>query len=373
MKKVLALLLALTMVFALAACNNSSEQNTGDDEKKDVIAFCSDIGTISDESFNQFCYAGVESVAKENDLEYQYYIPSENNEEQRMNNIRLAVNDGATIIVCTGYMYGSALTKAAAEYKDVKFVAIDVTADDLGGTVPENVHCIAFKEEEAGYLAGYGAVKDGFTSLGFLGGQAVPAVIRFGYGFVQGADAAASELEKEISIKYTYGGKFEGDANITAKMEGWYTTGTEVVFACGGGIYTSAVEAATKSEGYVIGVDVDQNYIGVKGVEDGSYTYNPFITSAMKSLQVSVEAALKTYLDGKWSDIGGKAAQYGLEDGDYVGLPTAESSWNFKTFTTEEYNTIVEKIRSGEVKVDNSSDPDVKPEVSEFTTVEYID
>ena len=93
----------------------------------------------------------------------------------------------------------------------------------------------------------------------------------------------------------------------------------------------------------------------------------------MKSLQISVETALRTIYDGKWSEISGKAVQLGLQDGDYVGLPTAEGSWNFKTFTVEEYNGIVEKIKSGDIQIDDSSDVKVKPEVSEFTTVEYID
>lgn len=374
MKKIIALLLALTMVFALCACKEKTPTPPeGGDEAKDAIAFCSDVGTITDQSFNQFCYAGVEAVAKEKGLKYEYYIPSEDTTEQRENNVRQAVSDGATIIVCTGYMYGETLTWAATEYPDVKFIAVDVTAGDLGGTVPANVHLISFKEEQAGYLAGYAAVKDGYTQLGFLGGVSVPAVVRFGYGYIQGADAAANEMGVDIGIKYTYGGKFEGDAEITAKMEGWYTNGTQIVFACGGGIYTSAVEAATKNNGYVIGVDVDQNHIGAEGVTAGSYSYNPFVTSAMKALQLSTETALKAYFDGKWDEIGGKDVQFGLADGDYVGLPTAEGSWNFKTFTTAEYEAVVAKLKSGEIKVDNTSDPAVHLDVSAHTTVDYID
>ena len=375
MKKLLALFLALAMVLAFTACKGGEKEPAKDgDETKEVVAFCSDVGSIDDESFNQFCYAGVKAIADKNGLaDPQYYIPSEDTNEQRETNIRQAITDGATIIVCTGWMYGPTLTSAAAEYPDVKFVGIDLTEGDLGGTVPSNVFCIAFKEEQAGYLAGYAVVKDGYEKLGFLGGVAVPAVVRYGYGFVQGADAAAQELGKDISIKYTYGGQFFGDANITSKMEGWYTTGTEIVFACGGGIYTSAVEAALGSNGYVVGVDVDQNYLGVKGVEDKTYAYNPFVTSAMKSLQLSVETALTTYLEGKWDTIGGKAVQYGLEEGDFVGLPTAESSWNFKTFTAAEYDELLGKLKSGEIKVDNNSDPATKPTVSEHTAVEYID
>ena len=202
--------------------------------------------------------------------------------------------------------------------------------------------------------------------------MAVPAVIRYGYGFVQGADAAAQELGQNIEINYFYGGQFYGDANITSRMEGWYSNGTQVVFACGGGVYTSAIEAALKNDGYVVGVDVDQNFVGVNGVADGTYAYNPFITSAMKDLTAAIQTALSEIEAGNWSEIAATNDNFGLEDGDYIGLPTAEDSWNFKTFTVDEYNELKEKIASGEIVVDNSSDDAVKPTVSEFTTVNYI-
>ena len=181
--------------------------------------------------------------------------------------------------------------------------------------------------------------------------MAVPAVIRYGYGFVQGADAAAQELGQNIDINYFYGGQFYGDANITSRMEGWYSNGTQVVFACGGGIYTSAVEAALKNNGYVIGVDVDQNYIGANGVADGTYAYNPFITSAMKGLSEAVNTSLSDIEAGEWSDIAATNGNFGLEDGDYIGLPTDEDSWNFETFTTDEYEAEAGKIKSGEIVV----------------------
>jgi basic membrane protein A len=155
-------------------------------------------------------------------------------------------------------------------------------------------------------------------------------------------------------------------------MEGWYSNGTQVVFACGGGIYTSAVEAALKNNGYVIGVDVDQNYIGANGVADGTYAYNPFITSAMKGLSEAVNTALADIDAGSWDDIAGSNGNFGLEDGDYIGLPTDADSWNFESFTTDEYEEVKGKIKSGEITVDNSSDDATKPTVSEFTTVNYI-
>ncbi len=387
MKKILALTLAAAMALSLAACGGDSASTSqaatseaagtsteATETAVTGIAQCCDVGTIDDESFNQGCWEAVEGYGKANGIETNYYLPpsEEASDEDRETLIRQAVNEGANVIVCVGYLYGPALAWAATEYPDVDFVGVDMTAVDIGtDTIPSNVFCITFKEEQAGYLAGYAAVKDGFTKLGFLGGTAVPAVIRYGYGFVQGADAAAEEMATNVSMNYYYGGQFYGDANITAKMDGWYSTGTEIVFACGGGIWTSAVEAAEKHDGKVIGVDVDQNYLGVEGVEDGSYSFNPFVTSAMKGLSVAVENALDTINTGNWDTIAGTNGNYGLQEGDYVGLPTAEGSWNFTTFTQDEYHALAEKIRSGEIVVDNSSDDATKPTTSQYLTVDY--
>ena len=373
---------------ALTACGGSSSSTStassaavsstavssaaeGGAEKIVKVALTCDTGTIDDESFNQACWTAVSGYMGD---DCQYYIPeADASDEDRETMIRQAVNDGADVVVCVGYLYGASLAWAADQYPDVKFIAIDVTQFDIGtDAIPSNCYCITFKEEQAGYLAGYAIAKDGKTKLGFLGGMAVPAVIRYGYGFVQGADAAAQELGQNIEINYFYGGQFYGDANITSRMEGWYSNGTQVVFACGGGIYTSAVEAALKSNGYVIGVDVDQNYIGVNGVKDGSFAYNPFITSAMKGLSEAVSTALSDIEAGEWGEIAASNGNFGLEDGDYVGLPTDADSWNFETFTVDEYEELKGKIKSGEIAVDNNSDDATKPTVSEFTTVNYI-
>ena len=335
------------------------------------VALCCDTGTIDDESFNQACWTAVQNYMGDN---CQYYIPdADASDEERETMVRQAVSDGADTVVCVGYLYGASLAWAAEQYPDIRFIAIDVTQADIGtDSIPANCYCITFKEEQAGYLAGYAITKDGFTKLGFLGGIAVPAVIRYGYGYIQGIDAAAQETGNPVEVNYFYGGQFYGDANITSRMEGWYSNGTEIVFACGGGIYTSALEAAVKNNGYVVGVDVDQNYIGAEGVADGSYSYNPFVTSAMKQLTVAVEAALTDIDEGNWSTIAATNGNFGLQEGDYIGLPTAEDSWNFRTFTVEEYEAVKDKIASGEIVVDNSSEDSVKPVTSDLVTVNYI-
>ena len=373
---------AATAAAALTACGGSDSSSAAISGGTDAaashsdagiqqVALCCNVGSVDDESFNQPCWEAIEAYMGEN---CQYYnLSTEGTQEERETVIRQAVNDGADVVVCVSYQYGETMAWAAERYPDVKFIAVDVNKNDIGtDEVPENCYCFTFKEEQAGYLAGYAVVKDGYSKLGFLGGTAVPGVIRYGYGYVQGADAAAQELGQNVEISYFYAGQFYGDANITSRMEGWYTSGTEIVFACGGGIYTSAVEAALKDNGYVIGVDVDQNYIGAKGVEEGTYAYNPFVTSAMKNLSVALHDSLSKIDAGEWDALAGTEANFGLEEGDYVGLPTDEDSWNFKTFTVEDYEAVKEKIASGEITVDNTSDDATKPAVSEFTTVNYI-
>ncbi len=384
MKKILALLRALVMVLSLAACGGTEADPTdapatdapvaGGNEVVETeaptpapiitkVALVTDVGTIDDESFNQACWQGVETWCKANGVEYTYYQPTEDSTDARVLSVAQAIAEGANTIVMPGYLFGATLTVVMEEYPDVNFIAVDVAAGDL--TVDyvtyyeptANTACLTFSEEQAGYLAGYAAVKEGYTKLGFLGGMAVPAVIRYGYGFVQGADAAAKELNVNIEINYTYGGQFAGSPEITAKMEGWYQAGTQVVFACGGGIYTSALEAAEKNSGKVIGVDVAQSYIS-----------DLIITSAMKQLQNVTETVLAELNAGNWATYGGKISNFSLSEGEYVGLPTA--SWSLTNYTVAEYETLKALIIDGTVAISNATD--AMPAVSEFTTVTEI-
>ena len=215
-----------------------------------------------------------------------------------------------------------------------------------------NVYCAVYLEELCGYMAGYAAVELGYTKLGFLGGMAVPAVIRYGLGFVQGANAAAEALSKDIEIKYVYGGQFFGDGDITAAMDTWYKAGTEVVFACGGGIFTSAGEAAAKVNGKVIGVDVDQ-----AATIDGMYGDGMTVTSAMKGLAATVDAVLSDVLAGKWDARVGQIENLGLVSGDdpaanFVQIPMETTQWS-DSFSLDNYKELVASMFAGDVTVSN--------------------
>ena len=363
MKKFLAMVLTAAMAFSLAACGGSNASSAASQEStsgsKTDVAFVTDVGNIDDQSFNQYTWQGVKDFCAANNLNANYYRPTEDSDSARLEQMDNAVNDGAKAIVVAGYLFEGSIAEAQTKYPDVQFVALDVSS--LGNAeTGKNVALITYREEQVGYLAGYAAVYDGYKKLGFLGGMAVPAVIRYGYGFVQGAEAAAKEIgATDVSINYWYSGDFKATDEVKTKMDSWYSSGTEVVFACGGPVCQNCDAAAQANGGKMIGVDVDQ-----------SGQFDTVITSAMKALAPSVNLVLTDTMNNNWkiSDTyAGKTTCLGAAEG-CVGLPMETSK--FTKFTQEQYDTLFKGIVDGTVVVDDSSDPEVTPEVSAIT-VDY--
>ena len=369
MKKFLAILLSVAMLLSLVAV-------AGADESSVKVAMITDYGDITDQSFNQTTYEACKAFCEEQGLDFQYYKPASDSDADRVSSIETAIDEGYNVIVMPGYAFAPAIVAVVEEYPEVTFIALDVSEYDLQaakGTdadfswqYPANLYSAVYQEELCGYMAGYAAVKLGYKKLGFLGGMAVPAVVRYGYGFVQGADAAAVELGlTDVEIKYVYGNQFYGDADITAYMDTWYAGGTEIVFACGGGIFSSAAEAATKEgvNGKVIGVDVDQ-----APTIDSKYGEGLTVTSAMKGLAPTVKAQLAAVKDGTFA--GGKVENLGLvgEDPDANFVQIAPSTQFADGFTQDDYKALVAKMFAGEITV--SSAIDAEPAVT-AVTVDY--
>ena len=367
MKKILALALALCMVLALAACGQSAAPAAAPAEEAPAaeaaaessvkVAMITDYGDITDQSFNQTTYEACKAYCDANSLSFTYFKPASDSDEDRVSMIEKAIDEGYNVIVMPGYAFAPAIASTAPQYPDVSFIALDVSEYDLTSagleTIPANLYSAVYQEELCGYMAGYAAVKFGYTKLGFLGGMAVPAVVRYGYGFVQGADAAAAETGADVSLNYAYGNQFYGDADITAAMDTWYGAGTEVVFACGGGIYSSAAEAAAKTGGKVIGVDVDQS-----GIIDGQYGAGMTITSAMKGLAPTVKTMLAAVQSGDFASMAGKVENLGLvsanPDDNYVQLPSATTQFG-DGFSAEDYAQLVADMFAGKITVNNDT------------------
>ncbi len=375
MKKILALLLVLAMALSLVACGAKEEtpanpadaiadEMTSQDGKYQV-AFITDVGQLKDKSFNQGTYDGVKLYADENEKSYKYYQPSGGDaatDEDRIDAIKLACENGAEVVVAAGFMQGTALAATAEAYPDVHFIFIDgFPLNGSDGEVLKNVAAIYFQEEQAGYLAGYATVKEGYTKLGFMGGGGGtnPACQRFGYGFAQGAEAAAKEMGVKIDLNYSwlYGASFSASPELQTLAAGWYQNGTEVIFACGGSMFASISAAASAEDGKVVGVDSDQ-----------SFESNTVITSAMKGVAEAAMWAAGKHYAGEWDEIGGVSTGLGA-DGNAVGLPT--DTWSMQKFTVDDYEKLFAEVVAGTVEV--SSELVLAPESTDNMTVTYVE
>ncbi|HPJ03455.1 MAG TPA: BMP family ABC transporter substrate-binding protein [Candidatus Limiplasma sp.] len=356
------LLLIVLAVVVVAAAVVAIILLTGPKEEEGVkFALVTDVGNIDDQSFNQSTWEGLVAFADANKLvkdeNYAYYKPFEDSDDARIESITTAIDNGAKVVIVPGYLFNAAVLKAAEDNPEVIFIGVDLTIDP--SAYPANATNLVFKEEQSGFMAGYAAVMDGYTKLGFLGGINVPAVVRYGFGYIQGIDYAAQQLGVTPEVKYWYANTFGPNDEIKAKMDSWYAEGTEIVFACGGGIFLSCLSAADTADGMMIGVDSDQGYISER-----------FVTSAMKIIPSPLSALLQKIYDASYKlpeEYAGHDTVLSIVDG-ACGLPTAEGSWRFKSFTMEDYQMILDKVLAGDVMISDATD--VAPETV-VTTVDF--
>jgi len=352
MKKMLAILMSIMMVgMVLAGC---ASDDGGEAEADGFeIALITDKGNIDDKSFNQGAWEGVIEFAEAENITHKYYKPEEASDAGYLAAIDLAVTGGAKVIVTPGFLFEVPIFEAQTKYPEVKFILLDGaphTADYATFETKENVASVMYSEEESGYLAGYAAVMDGMTKLGYMGGMAVPAVQAFGYGYLQGAEAAATELglgDGAVEVTYHYTGNFEETDNNKATAKTMYQEGAEVIFAAGGAVGKSVMSAAAESDAKVIGVDVDQRYDS-----------ETVITSATKGLAASVVAVLESiYKTDSWSTYSAKTTYFNAAN-DGVGLPTevigeegADAFDRFESFDKAAYDTVFATLTDGSVEL----------------------
>lgn len=362
MKKILAIALAITLVaVSLVGCSKDPGTNGTDVPGGAEIALITDKGNIDDKSFNQGSWEGVVQFAEEEGISHNYIKPEDATDDFYLAAIDLAVQGGAKVVVTPGFLFEVAVYQAQDKYPDVKFILLDGAprnADYSDFKTNENVASVLYAEEESGYLAGYAAVMDGMTNLGFMGGMAVPAVQAFGYGYLQGAEDAAAELglaDGAITAIYHYTGDFDENDTNKATARTMYQEGMEVIFACGGSVGKSVMSAAAEAETKVIGVDVDQRYDS-----------ETVVTSATKGLAESVVQVLDSiYNTDSWSNFGGKTTYFNAENNG-VALPTvvlddanADAFDRFESFNMEQYEEVYAKL------VDGSVDPVREIEVAD--------
>lgn len=359
MKKLLVLISVLLVVFGLTACAKT-EEPAAEEPTGYEIALVTDVGTIDDKSFNQGAWEGVKAYAEENGISYQYYKPAEATDAAYVAAITEAVDGGAKIVVTPGFLFAPAVYEAQDLYPEVSFILLDAdphTADYATFRIEKNVYSVYYAEEQSGFLAGYAAVKDGNTKLGFMGGMAVPAVVRFGYGFLQGADLAAQELNTKLEVNFTYLNSFAPDTAHATEAKSWYSEGTQVIFAAAGGAGLSVMAGAEEVNAKVIGVDVDQSNLSTS-----------VLTSAMKGLTKSVYDGLTDFYAGSFK--GGEIVTLDVAV-DGVGLPSDFS--RFTSFTQADYDAVYAKLVDGSVKVINDVALTVNDLGLKNTTVNVIE
>ena len=362
MKKIISILMSFTLLFTLVACGKSGSATSSSNEaptaaqtaagagEKFDLALVTDLGTIDDKSFNQGAWEGLTKYAEENNISHKYYQPQEAGTYSYLETIELAIEGGAKLVVCPGYLFEEPVYLAQEKYPNVHFVLLDGephNADYTDYRTEANTMPILYQEDQAGFLAGYAAVKDGNTKFGFMGGMAVPAVIRFGLGYVQGIDEAAKELGVDCDVMYNYTGQFAATPEAQSMAAAWYSAGTQVIFGCGGAVGNSVMSAAegkNQTEGSfvakVIGVDVDQ------------YSESDtVITSAMKMLANSVYDAISWFYQGTFK--GGQTTIFNVQND---GVGAAMEHAKFDTFTKADYDAVYKRLKNGEWKLMNSTD-----------------
>ena len=349
MKKLISLIVILIFLISVVSCSKKSIT--------EIALITTAEGTIGDRSFIQSAWEGVEEYAKENKKKYKYYDPAQMTDAAYAESVELAVLDGAKIIIAPGYLFTDTVYKSQKKYPDVKFILIDAVPLNANGDeeIAKNTICLLYAEEQAGFLAGYAAVKDGYKNMGFFGGMELPPVIRYGYGFIQGAEYAAKELnmaKNSITLNYLYTGSFEASTANQAKAALWYHKGTKVIFACGGAVGKSVIAAAEIANAYVIGVDSDQ-----------SFDSSAVITSAMKMVKASVYKELDAYYEDEF--VSG-ASQILNVSNDGIGLAIENS--HFAKFTKDDYEKIYTTLKENKNNVTSDIVKDEKIKIKDIKT-----
>lgn len=320
------------------------------------IAFLTD-GDVEDGGYNEAVYNGVRMYALGAGTSFSCYHADPNVPESYREIIQRAVEDNVGLAVCAGDIFGKAVGALQDAYPQISFLLVDAVPCNEEGeeiSLAENVHSILFHEEQAGYLAGYMAVWEGYRNLGFIGGRQEPAVLRYGYGYLQGINAAAKDLSllEDVTVNYWYADTYAADIAVREKADGWYENGTQVIFACGGGLYESVLEAAENQDGLMIGVDVDQSRISER-----------VLTSAVKNIGPAVTDALdEYYASGGWpEEDAGQVKRYGVEEG-CAAIPVVDTEWRFQEIPTTHFFEIYKQIKRGDRTVTDAID--TPPEVA---------
>ncbi|MBO4422352.1 MAG: BMP family ABC transporter substrate-binding protein [Clostridia bacterium] len=365
MKKIISILLTAAVLLSAAAVLSGCGGNKYD------LVLITDSGKITDKGFNQSAWDGMTEFATEKEIDCRYFIPASDRTADLLSQIRSAADKGARVIVMAGGCFEEAVYTVQDEYPGVCFVLIN--GQPHPGEVnivrtSKNTAAVMFASEQAGFLAGYAAVSEGFEKLGFLGAKALPDTVSYGYGFLQGVGYASDILGVTVEVAYQYAGTDAKNDQNKEAAEKMFEDGADVLFVCGNDIALSAQEAAAAKRSYLICSDTDRRY-------DSGYV----ITSAVKGVSEAVRAVLRSVYDTKDFErvYGGRTTYFDAASGG-AGLATTvinDENGNafdrFANFSREDYDGILAQLQNGSITVKNSvttSDPSGIPTAEEITS-----
>ena len=345
MKRFLAVIAAVVMCMVCVSCG-TAEKEQPEDKVDYEIAMVTASGLIRNGGYSEVAWNVITDIGVSKGISHKYYKAAEATDEAYSEAIENAVDRGARIIVADGYSFEDVIYKAQKKYPEVDFILIDAEPMDQESgkhDIGDNTMSIVFASDQAGYLAGYSAVKAGYDKLGFMGAARKTIYTRYGYGFVQGAEKAAEETGSDVRIKYMY---FDGDADrdeVIRTANDWYKN-TNMIFVCGSSIESAVIESAELADKKIIASETDKS-----GMSD------TVAASAVKDIGKALEKALEEYTEDRFE--GGKETSYSVKDG-YISL--AFDSEAMSKFSKSDYKAVVKSLENGDIKIKNANDVKLK-------------
>lgn len=383
MKKFLALFLSLTLLLALTACKAAEATSGAQQEQRTVTAPTDDATFVYQPEDPTVTPAGGETIAlvtgasgTESGADamlwqgvqtfasaYGYTATTQTAEGDSSADVetalRTAAESGAKLVICRGDAAATALYRIQENYPDVHYLLFDDEPhnDDYSAYKTANlVHCVLFQEEQAGYLAGYAAVIDGYTSLGFVGAREIPGIVRYGTGFLQGAEAAAEQQGETVNLKFWFADTYDENDAVTQRMADWYNGGVSLIFVSGGTLYKGAAQAAEQTGGKVMAGDTNVTVLS-----------DSILACAVKCYNAAVQRQLYEFFTaGSWStQNAGQTERVGITNAE-VALES-DTSWRLDSFTPDDYRSLYEDLRTSVKRVDAYADMETLPDTPNVT------
>ncbi|MDO4869434.1 MAG: BMP family ABC transporter substrate-binding protein [Bacillota bacterium] len=339
-KKSIAVMIALMTamaMFTLTGCQDEEAEQP--EEMIDYeIALITDEGLISDRGTSEAVWETIIDFGSAKGISHKYYKATEAKPNAVADVLDNAVQKGAKVIVVEDNEIADCVFEKQEDYKDTAFIAINADPYDSANgdiRIRENTVAVTFAGEQAGFMAGYAAVMEGYTDLGVLTEGKTTQDHNVTLGFAKGANRAARELGVTAHLRCAACGEETPRIDAANKAAEWYQNGTQVIFAWGDRIEDTVIGEAETCDGKVIA-----------GITDKGEISDTVLISAVEDIDTALKAMLTDYFDGHFK--GGEIVTYGVSD-DAISLDYRNS--RMQNYVKDEYDALYDQIKSGKIKI----------------------